>query len=115
MQTYFLDTGYLIAIEAADDQNHQAALSHWREIIQSPLHIVTTTYIFDEVVTFFNNRNHHAKAVETGNNLLKSEIIEMIQIDAELLGSGWDYFQKHADKRYSLTDCIGSSLWNRES
>jgi len=26
----FVDTGYLIALEAADDQHHDAADQHWR-------------------------------------------------------------------------------------
>ena len=29
MRRLFLDTGYLIALEAADDQHHQIASSHW--------------------------------------------------------------------------------------
>ncbi len=106
MKPLFLDAGYLIAIEAADDQNHQVAFSHWQKLILSPPKIITTTYIFDEIVTFFNNRNRHAKAIEIGNNLLQSNLIEMIQVDENLLESGWNYFQKHDDKRYSLTDCI---------
>ena len=106
MKTLFLDAGYLITLEAADDQNHQAAFSHWQKLLQTPPQIITTTYIFDEIVTFFNNRNRHAKAVEIGNNLLQSGFIEMIQVDEDLLESGWNYFQKHDDKRYSLTDCI---------
>jgi hypothetical protein len=32
MSAVFLDTGYLIAIEAADDQNHAAADQHWNII-----------------------------------------------------------------------------------
>jgi predicted nucleic acid-binding protein len=36
MKTLFLDAGYLIAIEAADDQNHQAAFSHWQQINKIP-------------------------------------------------------------------------------
>ncbi len=106
MKTLFLDAGYLIAVEAADDQNHQAAFSHWQELVENPPQIITTTYIFDEIVTFFNNRNRHAKAVEIGNNLLQSRLIEIIHVDEKLLDSGWEYFQKHSDKRYSLTDCI---------
>jgi predicted nucleic acid-binding protein len=31
MTSCFLDTGYLIALEASDDQHHEAALRHWQE------------------------------------------------------------------------------------
>ena len=36
--------------------------------------IVTTTCVFDEVVTFFNSRAHHGKAVEIGGRLLRSPL-----------------------------------------
>ncbi len=68
----FLDTGYIIALEAADDQNHEAALRHWVLFSKNLPLVFTTSYVFDEVVTFFNNRGHHPKSVEIGNNLLKS-------------------------------------------
>jgi predicted nucleic acid-binding protein len=70
MKTLFMDTGYIIALEAADDKNHKAAVRNWRNLTKSLPLLVTTTYVFDEVVTFFNNRNRHAKAVEIGERLM---------------------------------------------
>jgi predicted nucleic acid-binding protein len=29
MNAYFVDTGYLLALELANDQNHQTAKIHW--------------------------------------------------------------------------------------
>jgi predicted nucleic acid-binding protein len=77
----FIDTSYIIALEAVDDQNHLRAQEHWQQLIVSIPPLVTTSYIFDEVVTFFNTKNRHAKAVELGNLLLTSPSIKMIQID----------------------------------
>ena len=37
----FLDTGYLIALEDADDQDHEAARDHWQRLPAFP--ILTTT------------------------------------------------------------------------
>jgi len=106
----FLDTGYIIALEAADDQNHEAALRHWVLFSKNLPLVFTTTYVFDEVVTFFNNRGHHPKSVEIGNNLLKSPSIRFIHVDQSLFQEGWSYFKKHSDKSYSLTDCISFVL-----
>lgn len=106
MKENFLDAGYIIALETADDQNHQAAFAHWKKLLKSLPSLITTSYVFDEIVTFFNNRNRHEKAVEVGNNLLQSETINLIQVDEELFIEGWEYFQNHQDKRYSLTDSI---------
>jgi hypothetical protein len=103
---YFLDTSYIIALEIKNEDFHQQVLQHWLTLAKSKPFLMTTTYIFDEVVTFFNSRNLHYKAVEIGNRLLESPDIELIEIDKELFNQGWHYFQKYKDKSYSLTDCL---------
>ena len=106
----FVDSSYLLALELVRDQDHQAAIQHWQRITKSPLRFVTTSFVFDEVVTFFNSRGYHAKAVEIGTNLLGGSLVssptELIHVDVTLFLEGWRYFQRHQDKEYSLTDCI---------
>ncbi len=68
--------------------------------------IVTTSYVFDETITYLNSRNHHEKAVEVGENILLSPTIDLVHIDENLFFEGWTMFQQYKDKRYSLTDCI---------
>ncbi len=60
----------------------------------------------DEVVTFFNSRNRHAKAVEVGSRLLSSPTVELVHVAEALFHEGWQYFARHTDKSYSLTDCV---------
>jgi len=104
--TAFVDTSYLLALELANDQNHSTALLHWKQISSSLPRLVTTSYIFDELITFFNSRGLHTKAVSMGNMLLRSPSVHFVHVDEPLFYEGWTYFQKHADKEYSLTDCI---------
>ena len=106
MTPVFLDTGYLIALEASDDENHRAAARHWKVFRRRLPPLLTTSLVLSETVTFFNSRGQHAKAVEVGNMLLESPSVTLVQVDELLLQRGWEYFQKHADKSYSLTDCI---------
>lgn len=113
MNRVFLDTGYLIALEASDDQHHEEAIRHWRQSVPEISSIVTTTYVFDEVVTFFNSRGHHSKAVEIGGRLLRSHRVEAVHVTEELFGAGWRRFQDRSDKRYSLTDCISFIVMER--
>ena len=113
MAEFFLDTGYLIALEAADDQHHTSALAHWRAFSAHLPALVTTTFIFDEVVTFFNSRGHHAKAVDIGQRLLLSPSVELLDVDQQLFSEGWTYFQERPDKHYSLTDCISFIVMQR--
>lgn len=114
MSAVFLDTGFLIALEAVDDQYHQRALTYWSEFPQHATPIVTTSYILDEVVTFFNARHHHSKAVEIGSYLLSSTSIQFIHVDEPLFLEGWKRFQRYHDKRYSLTDCISFTIMEQQ-
>jgi len=114
MNQLFLDTGYVLALELANDQNHHGVTDHWRRLAIGALPpLVTTSYVFCEIVTFFNARGHHGKAVEVGNNLLRSTAIEMLHVDEELLELSWHYLARHQDKRYSLTDCVSFVVMER--
>lgn len=113
MSLTFVDTGYLIALEAADDQHHAAALRHWRAYVQSRPQLVTTSFVLDEVATFFNSRGRHAKAVEIGERLLASPSVRLLHVDADLFGAAWIYFRRREDKRFSLTDCISFVVMER--
>lgn len=100
-----LDTGYLIAMEDADDANHPSAMEH-REGLRRMPPFMTTSYVVDEVVTFFNVRGHHGKAVELAEMLLSSPSVTVIHVSEDLLRRGITLLQDRPDKRYSLTDCI---------
>jgi predicted nucleic acid-binding protein len=109
----FLDTGYLLALELANDQHHQSAIAHWRTFRVRLPELVTTDYVFDEVVTFLNSRALHDKAVEVGNRLIQSPSVNLVHVDDDLFQSAWEYLQTHQDKTYSLTDCISFVLMGR--
>ena len=101
----FVDTGYLIALEDADDGNQPAATMHQGGLPRTPT-LTTTSYVADEVVTFFNVRGQHAKAVELGEMLLSSPSVRTIHVGEDLLRRGLGLLQERPDKRYSLTDCV---------
>jgi len=113
MSPLFLDTNYVVALEVSDDQHHRDAQEHWRKLLQSPLSLVTTSFVLDEVVTFLNTRRQHTKAVRIGTNLLNSSAIQLIHVDKDLFYEGWQYFEQHVDKTFSLTDCISFVLMKR--
>ena len=114
MTPFFLDTGFLLALESADDQHHAAALDYWQSFeSENPVPLVTTSYVLDEVATFFNARGLHAKAVEAINGLMNSPSVLLVHVDEDLFDEGWRYFARHHDKRYSLTDCISFVVMKR--
>jgi len=114
MTSFFVDTSYLIALENSVDQYHRTASRHWSELAKSSSHsFVTSSYVFVEVVTLLNNRRLHSKAVELGKNLLTSRLFNLVHVDEELFDEACALFQKHKDKKYSLTDCVSFQLMKR--
>ena len=106
MKRFFLDTNFIVALELASDQHHSGAVKLWKEVTEGSFHFVTTSFVFDEVVTFLNSRNHHRKAIEAGENLLLSPHVTFVHVDTNLFFDAWKSFQDYDDKRFSLTDCI---------
>jgi uncharacterized protein len=109
----FLDSGFLIALESSDDQHHSRAAAHWRELARAVPTLVTTSFVLDEVITFFNNRGRHAKAVEIGRRVLGSPTVRLIHVDEDLFRAGFDFLARHTDKRFSLTDCTSFVVMHR--
>lgn len=114
MKPYFLDTSYILALENTKDQYHHAVVQHWHSLSTSSLTLLTTTYVIDEIVTFLNSRSMHQKAVTVAQYLLHSPVVGILHVDEELFFKGLDYFIEHADKRYSLTDCISFVVMQKQ-
>lgn len=106
MPPVFLDTSYILALNLSNDQHHTQAHQHWQTLIIALPLLVTTSYVFDEAITFFKSRDRHTKAIEIGTQLLTSPSVQLIQVERDLFQEGWEYLKQRPDKTYSLTDCI---------
>jgi predicted nucleic acid-binding protein len=107
----FLDTGYLLALELRADQNHRVALEHWRFLKEGGMpRLASTTYVFDETVTYLNSRGLHASAVKVGRRLLASPSLELVHVGEDLFREAFGLLERRPDKRYSLTDCASFVL-----
>lgn len=106
MKKYFVDTSFLVALVLTVDQNYARAQKAWRSLDRSSSTLITTSYVFDETATYLNSRGQHAKAIEIGDKVLISPTVDLVHVHEEMFFAGWEYFRKHSDKSYSLTDCI---------
>jgi predicted nucleic acid-binding protein len=105
MSPVFIDTSYFLALELKNDQNHEAAVTHWHRVSTARPAIVTTSYVFDEVVTFFNSRGHHRKATQVGNALLRSPSVRLVHVDLALFEAAW-ITSCSTRTRATFTDCV---------
>jgi hypothetical protein len=110
MERAFVDTGAWYAYINAKDPDHFKV----REILESfNGRLVTSSYIFDEIVTLVLGRLGHQRAVKVGEVLLSPRAVEMVRIRAVDEQSAWQLFQERSDKMYSFTDCTSFVLMRR--
>ncbi|MBI5242187.1 MAG: type II toxin-antitoxin system VapC family toxin [Elusimicrobia bacterium] len=110
MKRVFADTSAWFSYVRRDDPDHAAvkrALEEWEG------RLITSDFVFDEVVTLAQARLGHAAAVRVGEALLDSSIVEMVRVSSEDLEDAWEWFKRHRDKAYSFTDCTTFTLMRR--
>jgi len=106
----FIDTSAFLAIENRRDAYHKQALAYRDTILQSGLGLITTDYVLDESYTIIRLRAGHAVAVQFGEDIRASRIIQIEYMTSELLEEAWRIFESFADKEFSFTDCTSFAL-----
>jgi uncharacterized protein len=110
MERLFVDTGGWFAFFVASDPDHAttaAVLSQWEG------RLLTTDYIFDELVTLVRYRAGHRQAVRVGTALRDRRNVDLVRVLAEDLETAWRTFVRQSDKQYSFTDCISFAVMKR--
>lgn len=106
----FVDTSAWYAIIDKNDKDHKAAVSKI-QILNRPL--ITSNYIFDEILTLLKVKLGSAIAINFGEKLWKQEVSTLIQITKEDEEKAWNLFCQYADKGFSFTDCTSFVLMER--
>lgn len=110
MRRAFVDTSAWYAYIRTDDPDHRAAatvLEQWEG------RLVTSNFVFDELVTLVRGRLGHKAALTVGEILRSSQIVELVRLSAEDEQEAWYLFSEHRDKDYSFTDCTSFVLMHR--
>lgn len=110
MKALFLDASFVVALHVADDRRHNDAAACWEEVCEDAPEIVTTSYVFMELIALLNGRGRHRFAVAVGKALLTSADVELEYVERPVFETAWKYLEKHDDKTYSLTDCVSFVL-----
>lgn len=110
MKRTFVDTSAWYAYVNAADAHH-ASVDRAFRTCQGRL--VTSSYVFDELVTLCRYRLGHAMAVKTGALLLAAGKLDLVRITAEDERAAWNLFQERPDQPYSFTDCTSFVLMHR--
>jgi len=106
----FVDTSVWYAYIRADDPDHKAvkaSIDKWAG------RLLTSNFVFDEVVTLVRGRLGVAKAERVGNTLRDPGAVDMVRVLPEDEEEAWKIFTQHKDKAYSFTDCVSFALMRR--
>lgn len=75
--------------------------------------LVTTSYIFDELVTLVQVRMGHDSALRVGKLLLDPKAVILEHVTPADGNEAWTLFSARADKTYSFTDCTSFVIMRR--
>ena len=109
----FIDTSAFLAL-ANDRDNYYKAAQHFLMDMQNgkfrPTRLITSDYIVDETLTRIRFKVGHAQAVNWGQNIHSSKIIELMRVDKNIYEDALVIFEKYNDKQLSFTDCTSFAL-----
>lgn len=110
MQKAFVDTGAWFSFFVAGDPDHPAVASvveRWSG------RLVTSDYVFDELVTLLRYRTGHKNAVRAGNVLRGQGEVDLAVLQLQDIEAAWKRFSSESDKRFSFTDCTSFVIMKR--
>ncbi|MDD5656382.1 MAG: PIN domain-containing protein [Elusimicrobia bacterium] len=110
MKRVFVDTSAWFAAGRREDPGHaaaRAALDSWQG------RLVTSDFVFDELITLVRKRAGHAAAARAGTLLRSAGVADLVSVTSEDQEDAWVFFLRHKDKAYSFTDCTSFALMRR--
>lgn len=105
MNIVFVDTGPLQALNNKDDGNHAAAREIFLKLQITPVRLITTDYVIDEVYTGLLTRAGYDSAMHF-DRFLQQKWGEIIHVTLERFTEAQAVFRRYnRDKTWSFTDC----------
>ena len=108
MSPVFADTGWLIAVIDPRDALHDAALEVARTLEGATL--LTSDAVFLELGSYFARSHLRAQAGAALGAMRTRKGWEVAPVDRPLLLAAEDRYRTHADKDWSLTDCLSMEI-----
>jgi hypothetical protein len=103
MSEVFLDTSYLIALLASDDQHHARAKTLASSGVAAA---VTTEYVLIELCDGFAPAHLRLVADRAVRAILSNPAITVVPGGSDLVNRGLSLYSSRPDKEWGLTDCI---------
>ena len=116
MVRYFADTSAFYASKDPSDRRYAEAVAFMEQVRRSPnVQLLTSNFIVDETLTLLRKNLGHQAAVQFGQQIRESKIVEVVHITESLEERAWQIFVKYSDKDYSFTDCTSFAVIEERS
>jgi uncharacterized protein len=111
MTAVFADTAFFVSYLAPRDRFHALALQ-----LMSTLRgrIVTTDWILIELANFMASSRIRPRVANFVRHLQADPRFDIVPASAAAIEDGLSFYERHADKEWSLTDCISFQTMRRE-
>ncbi|MBM3833498.1 MAG: type II toxin-antitoxin system VapC family toxin [Verrucomicrobia bacterium] len=106
----FMDSAGFLALWDARDEHHRASGRLQEELARKRRRFVTSEYVVDETITVLLMRHSHAAAADFLDTVERSEVLRLEWIGPERCYATAALFRRHADKKWSFTDCVSFAL-----
>ena len=103
MSLVFADAFYFVARLNRRDQHHERVVAFSREFRAQML---TTDWVLTEVADALAKSESRQRIREFILHLRQSKVCEVVPAARELFDSGLEWYRQHADKAWTLTDCV---------
>lgn len=110
MRRLFVDTSAWFAFSNRRDPEHAAVAS---VLAEGRPRLVTSTHVFDEVVTLSQSRLGFRAATQVGRVLRDPSAVDLVRATAADEEAAWTLFLSRPDKGCSFTDCTSFVLMRR--
>jgi hypothetical protein len=108
-----VDTSGIIGLYLEEDEWHESAKAILAELQQDKRPLFATTDIFDEAVTLLRRWGGYPTAVRTGEALLRSKVLRLVEVDGRARDEAWRLFNQHKTPDLSFTDCTSVAMMKR--
>lgn len=106
MNEVFLDTSFAIALSVEDDEHHERAMELKAWLTEPSIRMITTRAIALEIGNALSKRKYREAAVSLLRSMELDPVIDVLPIDDQLYGKGFELFRRRHDKEWGLIDCI---------
>jgi uncharacterized protein len=113
--TWFVDTGFLIAVASKQDQHHASAQTLLSQLKKNTTPLLTTDAVLFEVGAAFSKVAMRQQGIKIIEGMLQDPTVQVVNVTPMLRHEALTLYRNFADKDWSLCDCLSFVVMRQHS